>query len=130
MRTPTILAAATLAALALGCTDSPRSQEQVRHETAAATATVASDLKGAALGIRDGLHKTVDGKPSPDTPAEKVNINTASRLTLMTLPGITAAEAGQIVNHRPYRSTADLLRKHILTKDEYAQASPRLTTSE
>jgi DNA uptake protein ComE-like DNA-binding protein len=122
MRPLLALAALTLA-VTLGCNNSP-TPDQIRHDTAAATATVAADVKGAAEGVRDGLHNSRGG-PGYDT----VNINTANRLTLMTLPGLTAAQSGQIIAHRPYRTPADLQRRRIIPADEYDKIAPRITTS-
>ena len=110
-------------ATALGCNDSPKSQDQVRRETAAATATIVSDTKAAAQGIRDGLHKEIAHH------SDAVDINTASRATLETLPGITPALSGRIASHRPYAAPSDLRKKHVLTADEYSAISARITTT-
>ena len=122
MRLPAILPIFALAA-ALGCNDSPKSQEQVRRETAAATSTIVSDTKAAAEGIRDGLHQEIRHN------TDAVNINTASRSTLETLPGITPALSARIAAHRPYDSPSDLRKKHVLTVDEYAAISSRITAN-
>lgn len=126
MRTSAVVATLAITSFALGCTASPHSQEEVRHDAAAATATVASDLKGAALGIRDGLKSTVTHDPAKAA----VNINSATRPTLETLPGITPALASQIVAHRPYRDSIELRKRHIVTPEEYDRISARLTTSD
>ncbi len=48
------------------------------------------------------------------------NINTASAADLArTLPGIGDVRSRAIVAGRPYRTTDDLVRKNILTKDAY-----------
>jgi DNA uptake protein ComE-like DNA-binding protein len=122
MRSLAILPLLVLAAT-LGCNDSPKSQEQVRRETAAATSAIVSDTKAAAEGIRDGLHQEIRHN------TDAVNINTASRPTLETLPGITPALAARMVAHRPYDSTSDLRKKHVLTADEYAAISGRITAN-
>ena len=106
-------------AFILGCSDSPRSQDQVRRDTAAATATIASDLKGAALGVRDGLRQQAHA-------SGPVNLNTASRSQLESLPGITPPLAAQIIAHRPYTNPDQLRKRRILTADQYKAISPRL----
>ena len=110
----------TLASFALlaGCTSSPRSQEIVRRSTAAVTRTVASDVKGAALGIRDGLRH--------DPNNDAVDVNTASREKLESLPGVTPAMAVQVVRNRPYRKPDELVRRRILPKAVYGKVSSRL----
>jgi len=123
MRTLSILAALTLAA-ALGCTpNNPNpTPDQIRSNTAAATATAARDIKAAAEGVRDGLHQNVDTK-------SVVNINTATRPTLETLPGVDPVVADLIIRHRPYHDPSDLLKKHVLTHAQYDPISTRLTTT-
>ncbi len=43
-----------------------------------------------------------------------VDINSAGRQELMTLPGIGPAEAGRIVSHRPYLTKTELVTKEVL----------------
>jgi DNA uptake protein ComE-like DNA-binding protein len=121
MRTPA-LALATVALIALGCNASPHSQDQVRQQTAAATATVVSDVKGAAEGIRDGLHQQTRSVPAP------IDINTATRPNLEVLPGITPPLAKRIIANRPYATTADLRTRHVLTQAQLDAISTRITT--
>ncbi len=102
----------------LGCTSSPRSQDMVRRSTAAVTRTVASNLKGAALGIRDGLQH--DPKNDP------VDVNKSSSEALRTLPGVTAAMAQRIIENRPYKKPSDLARRHIVPKSVYGKINSRL----
>ena len=120
MRSPALLIILALTAT-LGCNDSPNSQERVRRDTAAATSTIVSDTKAAALGIRDGLHKEIHRK-------DVVNVNSASRSELETLPGITSALSARIVAHRPYDDTSDLRKKRVLTPGQYDAISARITT--
>lgn len=125
MRLLPILPVLVLAATA-GCNDNPKSQDQVRRETAAATATIVSDTKAAAEGVRDGLHQELHRRP--DARIDPVDINAASRSTLETLPGVTPALSARIMAHRPYAATSDLRKRHILTADEYSAISSRITT--
>jgi len=55
-----------------------------------------------------------------------VDINSAGKEDLMKLPGITDETAQKIVDGRPYKSKADLIKKSILTKAEYGKVRNRI----
>jgi predicted DNA-binding helix-hairpin-helix protein len=48
-----------------------------------------------------------------------VDINSASRKELMTLPGIGAAEADKIIANRPYLTKTELVSKGVLATGPY-----------
>ena len=108
----------TTSALLTGCTSSPHSQEMVRRSTAAVTRTVASDVKGAALGIRDGLRHDPNNEP--------VDVNSAPKEKLVALPGLTPSIAQRVIDGRPYKQPAELVRRRILPKAVYSRVSSRL----
>ena len=122
MNAPAKFASLAAAALLVACNNTPQDSQRVREDTARTTATIKNDVKAAADGIRDGLHS--------DTPAsDRVNINTADKPTLETLPGVTSTVADRIIAHRPYSDTADLTSKHIVSQDEYDRLSSHITTT-
>jgi DNA uptake protein ComE-like DNA-binding protein len=95
--------------LALVCTGCSRENPQdLKQKTAHTTAELKRDAKAVASGIKEGWgqYKTQD-------------VNTATKEQLMTLPGVTAAEANRIIAGRPYNRTDDLVTRHILSKKEY-----------
>lgn len=101
------------------CSSKPQSPEQLRQQTAAATATLKEDAKAVAGGVKDGLTR-----PSSDKP---LDLNSASKSQLQTLPGIDAATADRIVAGRPYSSEHELLEKRVVSRDEYSKIADRIT---
>lgn len=121
MRTLTITAAAALMLLFASCNSTQNNPDQIRKNTADATAAVKADTKAVADGIKEGLHK--DG----DAGAGTVDINAASKDDLMHLPGVTDARADRIIAARPYDHKDELVTKKVLTQGEYDQISGRIT---
>jgi DNA uptake protein ComE-like DNA-binding protein len=58
--------------------------------------------------------KTDAGKP-----AKLVDLNSASKAELKTLPGIGDAEAAKIIAARPYLSKAELVSKNVIPEGVY-----------
>lgn len=52
---------------------------------------------------------------------KRLDINTASKEELAELPGMTADSAQKIIGGRPYKMKSDLVKKDIVSKDEYAK---------
>jgi competence protein ComEA len=55
----------------------------------------------------------------PVAPAKLVDINSASKAELKTLPGIGDAEADRIIKNRPYLSKTELVGKRVLLEGPY-----------
>ena len=127
----TALALATIPlTLLLGCTSASPTPEQVRHDTARATQTIAQDAKAAALGIRDGLKQDNAKQGSnglADDTSGLTDLNHASRSDLEKLPGITRPLADRIIAGRPYRSTGELRSRHLVSAEEYDRISAEIT---
>ncbi|MEO8080646.1 MAG: helix-hairpin-helix domain-containing protein [Caldimonas sp.] len=55
----------------------------------------------------------------PTVVAHYVDINSADRKELMTLPGVGAGEAARIIAHRPYLTKTELVTKSVLPVGPY-----------
>ncbi|MEO8735815.1 MAG: helix-hairpin-helix domain-containing protein [Edaphobacter sp.] len=104
--------AALLFSLA-GC--SPNNTDSLQQHTADATAAAKRDAGAIARGVAEGL-----------TRKGPLDINEASATQLQKLPGVTPELAGKIVEHRPYTSTRDLVRRRILSKEEFDRVKSRI----
>lgn len=98
-----------------GCTTHDRSPDEIREQTAHATATAARDAKAIAQGVVEGVKEE-----------RTININRASADDLESLPGIDDATANRIIDHRPYSDSSDLVKRHIISHDEYDRISGKI----
>ena len=78
---------------------------------ALALATAASPSLAASAPAAAAQASAAAKKPVPAPPVKLVDINSASRKELMTLPGIGAAEADRIIANRPYLTKTELVSK-------------------
>lgn len=133
------------AAYLASCTSAPHteSDQQLRQKSAQATQQLKQQSKEAladarvaaakaegkvnaiAAGVKDGMRDRgsngVSGASAP------VNINTAPVSELDSLPGISKAKARQIVAHRPYSGTHQLVDRGLLTQSQYHAVSARIS---
>jgi len=108
------LCAIVMVSALVGCSQQQRT-EDLKEKTAQITAEAKRDAKAVAAGIREGW--------SRDKP---LDLNSATKDQLQSLPGITAPLADKIIAGRPYNAPADLLTRHILRKPVYDKISDRL----
>ena len=106
-----VLLLATLA----GCTQQQRSQD-LKEQTAQATADMKRDAKPVAAGISEGWSRD-----------KQLDLNTATKDQLQTLPGVTAAEADRVIAGRPYSEAGDVVTRRIMRKTEYDKIADRVT---
>jgi hypothetical protein len=69
------------------------------------------------------LHRGEPPRPGP------IDLNTASRAQIATLPGITPSMAQMIVDGRPYGDPEDLVTRNILTERELRRIADRVTVA-
>jgi DNA uptake protein ComE-like DNA-binding protein len=121
--------------MTVGCASHPNDEQlkqQAAHTTqqvkqnaeqAAATARVAAaaaedKINAVAAGVKEGWQ-------NGQSPA-KVDLNTASRDRLVTLPGISPARAARIIAGRPYAQPGELVDKKVLTQAQFDRISGRI----
>src|SRR5450432_1722067 len=98
-------------AIASGLACAPnQSPDQIREKTAEATSALKRDTKAVAEGVKEGLSSK-----------QSVDLNKASKDDLSALPGVSSKQADRIIAERPYATTHQLVTRHILSADEYAQ---------
>ncbi len=106
-------------AILTGCSSQSPSPDQVREKTAEATSELKENAKAVAQGVREGL-----ARPSADHP---LDLNSASKTQLLSLPGITDDAADRIIAARPYSNTQDLLDKRIISREEFNKIADGIT---
>ena len=124
MRVNAVLPAAVLSstlALFAGCNSKPSSPDQVREKTAEATSELKENAKAVAQGVREGLTR-----PSSDRP---LDLNSASKSQLLSLPGITDDAADRILAARPYSNAHELLDKRIISREEFNKIADSITVN-
>ena len=79
-----------------------------------------------------GQGKDAGKKPAPPAAAKAekkgqlIDINSASKQELMTLPGIGDAYSQKIIDNRPYRGKNDLVRKNLIPQATYDKISDQI----
>ena len=142
-RKQSVLAFSMVVGLAfLAACSPPASDQHLQEQAAQATETAKQDSKEAlaqarvaaanaeravndvAAGVKQGVHS--DSAPAGGT---RIDLNAASEGDLTSLTGISAGKARQIIQHRPYASTHDLVKSGLLTEHQFDQIAPQVTVN-
>ena len=83
-----------------------------------AVAVLATGLSGGCSSMERAFDDVVD-RGDRDNNQSRVDLNSAGRKRLRALPGISDDEADRIVASRPYENRRDLVRKRVLSEDEF-----------
>jgi DNA uptake protein ComE-like DNA-binding protein len=89
--------------------------DEIRRQTAQATETIKRDTKAVVEGVKEGIRSD-----------KVIDINSASREDLLSLPGMTQHEADRIIAERPFKNAHELVARHLISEPEYAKISDRI----
>jgi DNA uptake protein ComE-like DNA-binding protein len=121
------------------CNNPPASDQHLQEQAAQATENAKQESKVAladarvaaknaeqtvndvAAGVKQGL----DSKSTPT--GSRLDLNDASEADLAALPGISVGKAKQIVEHRPYTSSHDLVKSGLLTESQFDGIAGKVT---
>jgi DNA uptake protein ComE-like DNA-binding protein len=139
-RQRTVLALATVAGVTfLAACNPPASDQHLQEQAARATEqakqgskealadarVVAKNAEQTANDVAAGVKQGLDSKSAPDSP--RLDLNSASQTDLETLPGISVRKARQIIDHRPYTSSHDLVKDGLITEAQFNDIAPKVT---
>ena len=104
--------------LLAGCNSQNSSPDEVREKTAQATSEIKKDAKAVADGVKEGWNRN-----------QPLDINKASKDQLQSLPGMSAEGAERIIDGRPYSSATELVRRKVISQQEYDKIKDQITAS-
>jgi DNA uptake protein ComE-like DNA-binding protein len=122
-----IITSALALSLLLISSCSNQDTEKTKQEAAKATEQIKEGSKVAAVELKkDAKQAAVQGKAIAEgvrqglaTPDKPVNVNSASKTKLQTLPGIDEETAGRIIKGRPYHTTDEVGSKGVVSPDQF-----------
>jgi DNA uptake protein ComE-like DNA-binding protein len=131
----TLLAAALSTSLLLLSACSNQDTEKTKQEAAKATEQIKEGSKVAAVELKKDAKEAAkqskaiaegvkQGLATPDKP---VNVNSASKIKLQTLPGIDEDTAGRIIKGRPYHTTDEVGTKGVISPEQFNAIKDKIT---
>ena len=96
--------------------EAAKATEQIKEGSKVAAVELKKDAKEAAKQSKAIAEGVKQGLATPDKP---VNVNSASKVKLQTLPGVDEETADRIIAGRPYHTTDEVGTKGVVTPDEF-----------
>lgn len=114
-------------------TTAAKNATAAKHTTAAKTASAAKTESTTpaknATATKSRRHHTM-AKNASASKVTKIDVNTATREELMTLPGIDGDAADKIIAGRPYKNMSQLKTKGGVTNAEYKKINRKVTAKQ
>jgi DNA uptake protein ComE-like DNA-binding protein len=66
-------------------------------------------------------------RPAPTPAASLIDLNSASRDSLMTLEGIGEVRADAVIRTRPFKAKTELVERHIIPEHLYEKLADKVT---
>lgn len=122
-----------MAAAFCGCTQE-QDPAKTRQEAAEAAAKLKQESRQAAVELKKGAKEAgrqgkaiAEGaKEGWNADSQKIDVNTASKAQLTTLPGIDNRTAQRIIDGRPYRNSDELTQRRIIPPEEYQKIAAHI----
>ena len=101
--------------------------EQAKQGSKVALADAQVVAKNAEQAVNDVAAGVKQGIDNKGTPSDRLDLNSASGADLTALPGISVRKAREIIDHRPYASSHDLVKDGLLTEAQFEEIVPKVT---
>jgi DNA uptake protein ComE-like DNA-binding protein len=102
--------------------DVKKGAKQLSDNAKVAAANAVNGVNAVAQGVKDGVKSNKNGASD-----DLVDINSASTVTIALLPGISISKAQDIVKGRPYRSPRSLVKRGLLTQEQFDRIADKVT---
>ena len=103
--------------------DAAQATKKVKEESKVAAVELKKDAKEAARQTKAAAQGVKDGLQSPDA---AVNVNTASKTKLQTLPGVDEETADRIIAGRPYHTVDEIGTKGVVSPEEFSAIKSKI----
>ena len=104
--------------------EAAKATEQIKEGSKVAAVELKKDAKEAAKQTKAIAEGVKQGMQTPDKP---VNVNSASKVQLQTLPGVDEETAGRIIAGRPYHTRDELGTRGVVSPDEFQAIKDKIT---
>jgi DNA uptake protein ComE-like DNA-binding protein len=98
--------------------------KQQSKEALAQARVAAANAERAVDDVAAGVKQGMNAKTATDG---RVDLNSASEADLAALPGVSVGKAKQIIDHRPYTSTHDLVSGGLISEHQFDELAPKIT---